>query len=294
MSLSKPVKIGIIGGSGFYEMPELENPQTILGVENEFGKPTDDLVSGSIHGVPVVVLSRHGQNHKFNPSEVNYRANLRALDKEGCTHILAATCCGSLREDYAPGDFVLLDSFIDRTTKRSQTFHDQKSANQCSKFGTVCHIAMHPSFCPKTRPVIIEAAKSLKMDKNFKESGTVVTIEGPRFSSRAESFMFRSWKADVINMTTVPEVVLAKELGMSYNAIAMVTDYDCWKDDTEAVDAQHVLKVIRENVERVRALFVQAVKFIGQQDWADVIKSNQEMANNSVISKPKTTDHSAI
>jgi len=291
---SKPVKIGIIGGSGFYEMPELENPLTKLGVENEFGKPTDDLVTGSIHGVPVVVLSRHGQGHKFNPSEVNYRANLRALHKEGCTHILAATCCGSLREDYAPGDFVLVDSFIDRTTKRSQTFHDQKSANQSSEFGTVCHIAMHPSFCPKTRPAIIEAAKSLKMDKNFKETGTVVTIEGPRFSSRAESFMFRSWKADVINMTTVPEVVLAKELGMSYNAIAMVTDYDCWKDDTEAVDAQHVLKVIKENVERVRDLFVQAVKFIGQQDWADVIKSNQEMANNSVISKPKTTDHSAI
>jgi len=278
-----PVKVGIIGGSGFYQMDELENPQTKQ-VDTEFGKPTDDLVSGSIHGVPVVVLSRHGQGHKFNPSEVNYRANLRALHREGCTHILAATCCGSLREDYAPGDFVLVDSFIDRTTKRSQTFHDQKSKNQCSDFGTVCHITMHPSFCPKTRPVIIEAAKSLKMDKNFKEKGTVVTIEGPRFSSRAESFMFRSWKADVINMTTVPEVVLAKELGMSYNAIAMVTDYDCWKDDTEAVDAQQVLKVISENVKRVRTLFVQAVKFIGQQDWEDVIKSNQEMAKNSVIS----------
>jgi len=281
--MNKTLKIGIIGGSGFYQMPELENPH-VKKVTTEFGEPTDQLIEGSIHGVPVVVLSRHGQGHKFNPSEVNYRANIRALHLEGCTHILAATCCGSLREDYVPGDFILVDSFIDRTSRRIQTFHDQKSANQSSDFGTVCHIAMHPSFCTKTRPVIIEAAKSLKMENSFKETGTVVTIEGPRFSSRAESFMFRSWKADIINMTTVPEVVLAKELGMSYSCIAMVTDYDCWKDDVEAVDAQHVLKIIANNVERVRALFVQAVKHIGEQDWSEVIKENQDMAKNSVIS----------
>lgn len=281
--MSKSIKIGIIGGSGFYQMPELENPQEKQ-VNTEFGEPTDKLVVGTIHGVPVVVLSRHGQGHKFNPTEVNYRANIRALHLEGCTHILAATCCGSLREDFAPGDFVLVDSFIDRTTKRHQTFHDQRSANQSSDFGTVCHIAMHPSFCTKTRPVIIEAARDLKIGGNFRETGTVVTIEGPRFSSKAESFMFRSWKADVINMTTVPEVVLAKELGISYSCIAMVTDYDCWKDDTEPVDVPQVLKVIAQNVERVRSLFVQVVKKIGEEDWSEMIKSNQEMAKNSVMS----------
>ena len=220
----------------------------------------------------------------FIPTEVNYRANIRALHTQGCTHILAATCCGSLRDDYAPGDFFLVDSFIDRTTKRTQTFHDQKSANQSSGFGTVCHISMHPSFCPKTRPVILETAKSLKMKETFKDKGTVVTIEGPRFSSRAESNMFRSWNADIINMTTVPEVVLAKELGMSYTCIAMVTDYDCWKDNTEAVDVQDVLKVMAQNVERVRTLFVQAVKFIGEQDWSEIIDENKELAKNSVIS----------
>lgn len=281
--MSKSIKIGIIGGSGFYQMPELENPQEKQ-VNTEFGEPTDKLVIGTIHGVPVVVLSRHGQGHKFNPTEVNYRANIRALHLEGCTHILAATCCGSLREDFAPGDFVLVDSFIDRTTKRHQTFHDQRSANQSSDFGTVCHIAMHPSFCTKTRPVIIEAARDLKIGGNFRETGTVVTIEGPRFSSKAESFMFRSWKADVINMTTVPEVVLAKELGISYSCIAMVTDYDCWKDDTEPVDVTQVLKAIAQNVERVRSLFVQVVKKIGEEDWSEMIKSNQEMAKNSVMS----------
>lgn len=281
--MSKSIKIGIIGGSGFYQMPELENPQEKQ-VNTEFGEPTDKLVVGTIHGVPVVVLSRHGQGHKFNPTEVNYRANIRALHLEGCTHVLAATCCGSLREDFAPGDFVLVDSFIDRTTKRHQTFHDQRSANQSSDFGTVCHIAMHPSFCTKTRPVIIEAARDLKIGGNFRETGTVVTIEGPRFSSKAESFMFRSWKADVINMTTVPEVVLAKELGISYSCIAMVTDYDCWKDDTEPVDVPQVLKVIAQNVERVRSLFVQVVKKIGEEDWSEMIKSNQEMAKNSVMS----------
>ena len=150
----------------------------------------------------------------MNPSEVNYKANIRALHLQGCTHILAATCCGSLRDDYAPGDFVLLDSFIDRTTKRKQTFHDQAGSNQSSEFGSVCHMAMHPSFCPTTRKVVVEAAKNLGIQKKFKEKGTVVTVEGPRFSSRAESVLFRSWKADVINMTTIPEVVLAKELGM--------------------------------------------------------------------------------
>ena len=119
-------------------------------------------------------MERHGQGHRLNPTEVNYRANLRALHLRGCTHILSATCCGSLREDYAPGDFVLADSFIDRTTKRASTFHDQQSSKLSSDFGKVCHIPMHPSFCPEARPVILEAVKSLKMGDNFKEKGKII------------------------------------------------------------------------------------------------------------------------
>eukprot|EP00093_Oithona_nana_P008551 08551.XXX_38666_37565_1 [CDS] Oithona nana genome sequencing. len=275
------LKIGIIGGSGFYQMPELQNA-TAKRVETEFGDPSDQLMEGTIDGVPVVVLSRHGQGHKFNPTEVNYRANIRALQKLGCTHILASTCCGSLREDLAPGQFVLLDSFIDRTTKRIQTFHDQKSSNQNPEFGKVCHIAMHPSFCPETRKIIAQTAE--KIGQDIKETGTMLTIEGPRFSSRAESLMFRAWGADVVNMTTCPEVVLAKELGISYAAIAMVTDYDCWKEDTQAVEAQHVMKVIADNVDAVRKLFVEVVKAIGQEQWGNTIQANKEMAKNSVIS----------
>lgn len=134
---------------------------------------------------------------------------------------------------------------------------------------------MHPSFCPKTGEVVEEAAKAIGLDTILKRRGTVVTIEGPRFSSRAESFMYRSWKADVINMTTVPEVILAKELGLSYAAIAMVTDFDCWKDDIPSVDAQHVLKVIADNVENVRKLFVEVVKHMGKRDWSETIKVNK-------------------
>ena len=241
------------------------------------------------------------------PSEVNYRANIRALWLAGCTHILATTCCGSLREDYAPGDLVVLDSFIDRTTKRSQTFHDQASRNQSSDFGAVCHIQMHPSFCPETRKAIMEAAKKADLNHLLKQTGTIVTVEGPRFSSKAESFMFRSWNADVLSMTTCPEVVLAKEAGISYASIAMVTDYDCWKEGVEAVDAQHVLKVMEANVGNVRKLLIETVKEMSTKDWTDVVKSNkvlfksrrndfisksilkpflfQEIAKNSVITK---------
>ena len=223
------------------------------------------------------------------------------MHKLGCTHILASTCCGSLREDLAPGQFVLLDSFIDRTTKRAQTFHDQKSSNQSPEFGNVCHMAMHPSFCPETRcvnltyqftlalnlsifhrKIIAKAAQAIGQD--IKETGTMLTIEGPRFSSRAESIMFRAWGADVLNMTTCPEVVLAKELGISYAAIAMVTDYDCWRDDTQAVEAQDVMKVIAQNVDRVRKLFVEAVKAIGQEQWDDTIKANKVKFDSRHIS----------
>lgn len=278
------IKIGIIGGSGFYQLSDLKDSSEKI-VDTEFGPPSDKLVEGTIYGVPVVVLARHGQGHKFNPSQVNYRANIRALWQAGCTHILATTCCGSLRDDYPPGTLVVLDSFIDRTTKRSQTFHDQESRNQSPDFGTVCHIPMHPSFCPKTSEIIVQAAQEANLENVIKEKGTIVTVEGPRFSSRAESFMFKSWKADVLSMTTCPEVVLAKEAGISYASIAMVTDYDCWKDDIEPVDAQHVLKVMGANVENVKKLLVESIRLMAKVDWADVIKKNKDVATNNVITK---------
>lgn len=217
-------------------------------------------------------MIRHGPGHKYNPSEVNYRANLLALKDVGVTHILAATACGSLQEKFAPGSFVILDSFIDRTTKRSQTFHTQERTG--ARFGTVCHIPMHPAFCPKTSAVMYQASLALAMDRVYPK-GTVVTIEGPRFSSRAESLLFKSWGVDVINMTTVPEVVLAKELGLSYAAVAMVTDYDCWRAGEECVDVQKVLETMKNNVDRARKLIVKSVQMLAQEEWTETVKSNQ-------------------
>ncbi len=199
-------QIGIIGGSGFYELEGLDATQSVE-VKTEFGAPSDPVVVGKVAGVDCVVLARHGKGHRYNPTEVNYRANIRAMKKLGVTHILAATCCGSLREDLKPGELVVLDSFFDRTTKRAQSFHDQNSSALSDDLGRVCHIPMHPSFCPETRKVILESASSLGLKAH--DGGTMVTIEGPRFSSRAESNAFRSWGCDLINMTTVPEVTKA-------------------------------------------------------------------------------------
>ncbi|KAI2552257.1 MTAP isoform 6 [Pan troglodytes] len=221
------VKIGIIGGTGLDD-PEILEGRTEKYVDTPFGKPSDALILGKIKNVDCVLLARHGRQHTIMPSKVNYQANIWALKEEGCTHVIVTTACGSLREEIQPGDIVIIDQFIDRTTMRPQSFYD--GSHSCAR--GVCHIPMAEPFCPKTREVLIETAKKLGLRCHSK--GTMVTIEGPRFSSRAESFMFRTWGADVINMTTVPEVVLAKEAGICYASIAMATDYDCWKEHEEA------------------------------------------------------------
>lgn len=270
--MPQTVKVGIIGGSGFYKLESLEN-KVVKEVTTPFGKPSTSPVEGTISGVPVVVLARHGDKHTIAPGEVNYRANIWALKELGVTHILAATACGSLKEEIAPGTFVVLDSFIDRTSGRVQSFYSKDG------FPGVCHIPMEPAFCPKTREIVLQVCQELGYE--VKERGTAITIQGPRFSSKAESNLFRLWGADVVNMTTVPEVVLAKEAGISYASIALPTDYDCWKDSV--VDQQGVLAVFASNVNRVKNLMVAAVQKIGNNDWSDVIESNLCLAKNSII-----------
>ena len=214
----------------------------------KFGTPSSSLTIGRMDNTDIVVLSRHGKKHTINPSNVNYRANVMALKEQGCTHILATSACGSLREEIKPGHFVLCDQFIDRTTKRNSTFYDS---------GKVCHIPMAEPFCSKLRSLLAEAASELKLD--FHKKGTVVTIEGPRFSTRAESHMFRQWKADVINMSTVPEVVLAREAGICYATVAMSTDYDCWHKSEEGVNIEMVLQTMHKNAENVKKLLLSAI-----------------------------------
>ena len=217
------VKIGIIGGSGLDDPKLLENYE-IIDIHTPYGPPSSSIIQGKLSGVDVAILARHGKKHQIMPSNVNYRANIWALKELGCTHIIATTAVGSLREDIAPGHLVFPDQFIDRTTKRHQTFYDTNK---------VCHIPMGEPFCPKLRALLSQAADAQKVIAH--RSGTVVTIEGPRFSTKAESHMFRAWGAHIINMSTVPEVVLAREAGLCYASIAMSTDYDCFMDTREPV-----------------------------------------------------------
>ena len=243
-------KIAIIGGSGL-ENPAILKNATELKVETPFGPTTSDFKCGLIAGQEVVLLSRHGRQHTIPPSQVNNRANLWAIREIGGTHILATTACGSLRQEIGRGDFVVLDQFIDFTRHRPVTFFDSFVPREMK------HTPMADPFDSNLRKKIIETAKELGI-KIF-ESGTVVTIEGPRFSTRAESNMFRNWGADVINMSTAPEAILANELGIPYAAIAMSTDYDCWKTDEPPVTWGEVLKVFNENVNHVIDLLIHTI-----------------------------------
>jgi len=236
----------------------MEDPAFIADYSSErvttpYGNPSSELIFGTITDVPVVILSRHGPGHAINPTNVNYRANISALKEEGCTHILAVTACGSLRERIEPGHFVFPNQFIDRTTKRISTFFDGSD---------VQHVSMGSPFSSQLRACLVASCNELGFACHG--SGTVVTIEGPRFSTRAESIMFRSWGCDVINMSTVPEVVLAREVEIEYQAIAMTTDYDCWHESEKEVTMEMIYAVMAKNVDNVKKLLEHVVPRIKQ------------------------------
>lgn len=248
MTRSKPV-VGIIGGSGLDD-PKILKYQKEIEVKTPFGETSSKLIQGKIGGKTVFLLSRHGKKHGLSPSNVPYRANIWALKSVGCTHILATTACGSLNEELKPGEFVFIDQFIDFTKQRKTTFFEDK----------VVHTPMSKPFDENLRDILSKTARELRFA--FHNKGTMVTIEGPRFSSKAESFMFKKWGADLINMSTVPEVVLANELGVPYQSIAMVTDYDCWKENEDPVTMEIIMKRMSENSERVIKILIDAIKKI--------------------------------
>ena len=245
--MSDEIKIGIVGGSGL-EDPAFIDDYSSSKVTTPYGDPSSELILGRISEVPIVIISRHGKNHSISPSHVNYRGNLWTLKDQGCTHVLATTACGSLREDIKPGDFVFPDQFIDRTTKRIGTYYNESD---------VQHVPMGSPFCSEISKVLQNQAQQLGF--RYHPIGTIVTIEGPRFSTKAESMLFRSWGCDVINMSTVPEVVLARELGMCYQNIAMSTDYDCWHESKEEVTLEMIFAVMAENAENVKKLLMNTV-----------------------------------
>ncbi len=247
------VKIGIIGGSGLDNPDILKNAKDIE-VDTLYGKPSSPLKIGTINDVDVVLISRHGREHTIPPTQINYRANIKALKDQGCTHILATTACGSLREEIGRGDFVILDQFIDFTRLRKVSFFEEFHPGEAK------HTAMAYPYSEELRNNLIETVKELNL--KYHERGTVVTIEGPRFSTKAESEMFRLWGADVINMSVATETILANEIGIPYAAVAMSTDYDCWKEDEVPVTWDEILEIFGKNVNNVIALLTNAIKKI--------------------------------
>jgi len=242
-------KIGIIGGSGMDDPKLLSDPKEI-DIETPYGKPSDIPLSGFINNTEVVILARHAKDHSISPTKIPFRANIRALKDLGCTCILATTACGSLREDMMPGDLVFIDQFIDWTKLRPLSFFEDE----------VVHTAMAEPFDDHMRTKLIETARRLGFRHH--EKGTMITIEGPRFSTKAESHMFRLIGADLINMSTVPEVSLANELEIPYQSIAMVTDYDCWKENEEPVTFEMVMNTMKENSEKVKSLIVDVLSVL--------------------------------
>ncbi len=242
-------KIGIIGGSGLDDPKIIDNPEE-QSVDTPFGNPSSTLTVGKINGVDVVLLARHGKKHNLSPTQVNYRANVHALKSMGATHIVATTACGSLRTEIGRGDLIILDQFIDFTKHRKITFFD--SFEDGAK-----HPGMADPFDDNLRKILYETSTELGFKTH--ERGTVVTIEGPRFSTRAESKMFRIWGGDVINMSVAPEAMLANEAEIPYAAVAMSTDYDCWKEDEAPVTWDDILDVFSRNAENVKNLLINSI-----------------------------------
>ncbi len=241
--MSKPY-IGIIGGSGLYD-PEIIKEKKEIKLSTPFGAPSSPITVGKIGEVEVAFLPRHGKGHWIPPHKINYRANIWALHSLGVERIIAVSAVGSLKEEIPPGTIVVPDQFIDFTKKREYTFYDG---------GKVYHVSLADPFCPELRNLLIETARDLSY--RVVDRGTYVCIEGPRFSTRAESRMFRQF-ADIIGMTLVPEVVLARELALCYASLCLVTDYDVWAE--KPVDAQEVVRVMKENVEKAKKVLYKVI-----------------------------------
>jgi len=238
-------EIGIIGGTGLYDPQLLRNVEEVT-VNTPYGKPSDSITVGELAGKCVAFLPRHGKKHTIRPTDINVRANIYALKSLGVKRILAPSTVGSLREEYHPGEIVFCDQFIDRTTRREQSFYTEDK---------VCHITVAEPMCPQLREVVIGVAK--KLGVKMHETGTYVCIEGPRFSTKAESRMYRQWGADVVGMTLVPECVLAREAEICYASISTVTDYDVWKDHPVCVD--DIMRIMKINIENVKHIIAETV-----------------------------------
>jgi 5'-methylthioadenosine phosphorylase len=252
--LDKKPFLGIIGGSGIYELNNIVNAKW-LSINSLFGQPSDNILTGSIDGINIAFLPRHGKNHSLLPSAINYRANIDCLKSLGVTDIISLSAVGSLKNKIKPGNFVIVDQFIDKTFARSKTFFDE---------GIVAHVSMAKPVSEQLSKLIL---KSAPKDINISLGGTYLAMEGPQFSTLAESELYRSWNCDVIGMTNMPEAKLAREAEMAYATIAMVTDYDCWHPDHDAVTVDNIIVVLNNNSKNAKKLILNIIKNISQKTW---------------------------
>jgi 5'-methylthioadenosine phosphorylase len=280
MSNLKPI-LGVIGGSGVYEIDGLKNKQWKK-VNSSFGEPSDELLFGELNGHQMVFLPRHGRGHVIPPSEVNYRANIDALKRSGVSEILSVSAVGSLREDLKPGMFVIVDQFIDRTIARKKSFFGQ---------GLVAHVSMANPVCHRLGNHVESSAKDIGI--NVVRGGTYIAMEGPQFSSIAESELYRSWGCDVVGMTNMPEAKLAKEAEMCYVSVAMVTDYDCWHTEHDNVSVDAMIKVLMDNAENAKSLVENASSVIASDESSNQCDCKFSL-ENAIITAPDSRDQGLI
>ncbi len=274
--------IGVIGGSGLYEIDGLENAEQVR-LETPWGAPSDVLIKGQVGDVDMIFLPRHGKGHRLSPTTVPYRANIDALKRLGCTDILSISACGSLQEQYAPGEFVMVDQFIDRTFAREKSFFGP---------GMVAHVSMADPICARLSELAGDAAESV--GAKVHRGGTYLTMEGPQFSSRAESHLYRQWGCDVIGMTNMPEAKLAREAELPYATIAMVTDYDCWHEEEAAVEVSDVLEVMAANTAKAKAAIAavaQALQGVARTPTPQGIETCLDFA---MITAPEARDPAVL
>jgi 5'-methylthioadenosine phosphorylase len=267
-------KLGIIGGSGLYALDELENP-VWQAVESPWGAPSDAVLTGHIGGVELAFLPRHGRGHRVPPHLLNARANIDVLKRLGCTDVLAISAVGSLRQDHAPGDFVAVDQLIDRTRGRPSTFFET---------GMVAHVPLADPVCPRLTALAAAAARSA--GATVHDAATCLVMEGPQFSTRAESRLYRSWGCDIIGMTACPEAKLAREAELPYALLAMVTDYDCWHDGGD-VDVAEIIRVMTANAAVARAAVVALVQSLPAERAASPIDT---VLDTALITSPEARD----
>lgn len=273
--------LGIIGGSGVYHIEGLENTRWVK-VDSPFGQPSDEILVGELDGQPIAFLPRHGRGHRLSPTDINFRANIDALKRLGVTDVVSVSAVGSLREHLAPGMFVIVDQFIDRTFAREKSFFGN---------GLVAHVSMARPVCGRLGDHLHAAAQAAGI--GVSRGGTYLVMEGPQFSSLAESELYRSWNCDVIGMTNMPEAKLAREAELCYATVAMVTDYDCWHPNHDDVTVDAIVKVLLENADKARAL-VKAVAPMVRDDAAACDCGCRSALQHALITAPEARDPAMV